>query len=973
MAFFDFFKRKKTVAPVAIPSITPEEKPTDKVPPLSQDIKNSIFLPQTDFPMKANLPTKEPQILARWEETGLFRRLRERSKGLPKFILHYGPPYANGAIHTGHAFTEGLKDIIVKSYQMAGHDAPLVPGWDCHGLPIEWKIEEEFRKNKKNKDDIPVLEFLKHCRDFAEHWVSVQKDGLKRLGICADWDHPYKTMDPKSESIIVEQFLKIFMDGFIYRGKKPVLWSVVEKTAMAEAEVEYKDHTSTSVYVTFPVVGGPLPQLLDCSVVIWTTTPWTLPANRAIAYHASMKYVLLDVKKTREDVESSLKVRSKLLVAEDLVGPFCSDVGILEYTVIAKFKGSEFEGVVCQHPFDLCPQQTERDKMSPYAYTFTVPLVHAAHVTTETGTGFVHTAPSHGMEDFAVGQRCKLPMPNLVNPDGSYINELPLLGGKHIFKVADEVCNLLRQGNALLAARTFVHSYPHSWRSKSPLIFRLTSQWFLDIEKVRSPALRAIEHAQWVPAQSQRRIHSMVESRPDWCLSRQRIWGTPITLFLHKETKEPLRNADVNSKIVEMIAKEGIEAWHKYSVEDFLPSDLASQYDKVTDTLDVWFDSACTHAFVLQQRDDLSWPADVYLEGSDQHRGWFQSSLIESIVTKGEAPYKTVITHGFILDQEGRKMSKSLGNVLSCDDVIQRYGADLMRLWITSVDYSEDVKIGPEIMKRQEDVYRRFRNTLRYLLGALNGFRESDAVDYNDLPELEKYILHQLYILNNKHKACLKGFNLPDFYSDLHVFCSNELSAFYFDIRKDSLYCDALTDVKRRSSQTVLNILSQYLIRWLAPVLSFTAEEAWQCYPFRNTESVHELQFLTPPLQWNRPDLAELWKQIRSVRRVITCAIEQERLAKTITSSLQSSVVLYATKEIATVLKQVDMAEIAIISHFTLLIAQPQAGAVTLDDVPGIGAVVSNAPGSKCPRCWKTFEKVHESGLCSRCLNVLKS
>lgn len=937
----------------------------------AQDIKSSIFLPQTDFPMKANLSAKEPKILAEWQQKGLYRRLRDQSKGRPQFILHYGPPYANGGIHMGHVLSEGLKDIIVKFAQMSGYDAPLIPGWDCHGLPIEWKVEENFRQRKRNKDDVPVLDFLAQCRQFAAYWVQVQGEGLQRLGICADWEHPYKTMDPENEAVIVEQFLKIFMAGYIYRGKKPVLWSVVEKTALAEAEVEYKDLKSTAIYVAFPVVDTPLPSLQDSAVVIWTTTPWTLPANRAVAYHNDIAYALIEVKKTKEGAEKSLATRTKLLIAADLLPTFCDAVGITDYAVIAKMRGVDLKGTICQHPFDLCQQQTEKDRISPLAYTFAVPLIHAAHVSTEMGTGFVHTAPSHGLEDFVAGRQHNLPMPDIVQEDGTYVADLPLFGGKHVFKVDNEVVTLLRQGGTLLATSTIEHSYPHSWRSKSPLIFRLTSQWFLDIDKARPQALKALQEVRWVPVQGQRRIQSMVETRPDWCLSRQRLWGTPITLFLHKETKEPLRDDSVNAKIIAKIAQEGIDGWFKSSVEDFLPPDIAPQYEKVMDTLDVWFDSACTHAFVLQKRGGLSWPADLYLEGSDQHRGWFQSSLIESVVTTGKAPYKTVLTHGFLLDQNGYKMSKSLGNTVNPEEIIQKNGADLLRLWIASVDYSEDVRLGQDILKRQEDIYRRFRNTLRYLLGALSDFKLEKAVPYEELPELERLILHKLAILHEKRQMFLKDFNFAEFYSDLHMFCSNDLSAFYFDIRKDSLYCDALNDVKRRSAQTVMNLICHYLMCWLAPVLSFTAEEAWQAYPFKTTESIHEQQFPIPPSAWKRPELEASWQKIRAIRRVITCALEQERLAKTINSSLQAKVVLYASKEVATVLKGVDMAELSIISHFTLLTAQPQAGAVTLEDVPGVGVVVTPAVGHKCLRCWKITDTTNDAGVCPRCEHVL--
>lgn len=932
--------------------------------PSSDAIRRSVLLPQTDFPMKANLPKKEPEILASWDD--LYRKLREKSKNLPKFVLHYGPPYANGGIHMGHAFTEGLKDIIVKSYQMTGYNAALVPGWDCHGLPIEWKVEEELRKNNEHKEDTSAIEFLAKCRNFAEKWIEIQKEGLVRLGICADWEHPYKTMDFSSESVIAEKFLNIFMQGYIYRGQKPVMWSVAEKTALAEAEVEYNDHTSTAVYVTFPIVNSPIVELTDAYVAIWTTTPWTLPANRAIAYNDAIEYVLIEIQDATN--LQALKTGDKVLLAKDLLPQVSAAIGLESPVVVATFPGADLKGTQCQHPFDLFPDQSEADRMSPYAYTFVVPLIAGKHVTTEMGTGLVHTAPSHGMDDFIIGKEYNLPMPDIVQADGRYVDNLPIFGGQSVLKVDGPVCDVLRKCGALLKAEKISHSYPHSWRSKSPLIFRLTNQWFFDIDKVRQQALSAIDRVSWFPAQSKNRIRGMVDTRPDWCLSRQRLWGIPLTLFVHKATGEPLRDEAVNSKVIETIRAEGIEAWHKHDVGYFLPSEIAAEYEKVMDTLDVWFDSACTHHFVLEPNNDVKWPADVYLEGSDQHRGWFQSSLIESVAVNGDAPYRAVVTHGFLLDKDGQKMSKSLGNVISCEEIVENYGADLLRLWIVNMDYTEDVKLGQEILKRQEDIYRRFRNTLRYLLGSINDFNSQDAVKYDRMPELERYILHKLLTLGETHKKCLKTFSLADFYSDLHIFCTNELSAFYFDIRKDSLYCDSENDLKRRSAQTVMNILFQHIVHWLAPVLSFTAEEAWQCYKMREG-SIHEQLFPQTEAVWQQKALGEKWQRIRAIRKVITSAIEQERLAKTITSSLQAKVVLFVAKDISNLLKGVDMSEIAIISQLSTLNAQPPAGAVTLEDVEGVGVVVSSATGAKCSRCWKVG-KVDEE-LCPRCRQVM--
>ncbi|MDR0633282.1 MAG: isoleucine--tRNA ligase [Holosporales bacterium] len=935
-------------------------------------VRNSVLLPKTDFPMKANLQKKEPEILDFWASINIYKRLRAQSKGRKKFVLHYGPPYANGAIHTGHALTECLKDVVNKTKQMSGFDAPLVPGWDCHGLPIEWKIEEELRKSGKNKDNVPVIDFIGLCRDFANKWIQLQREGLMRFGICADWDDFYSTMYYQSEGDIVAQCLKLFMLGYIYRGKKPVIWSVVEQTALAEAEVEYQDHTSDAVYVMFPIKSSNIETLIGGYAVIWTTTPWTLPANRAICFHEDATYCLILVEKVdvAHGESSSAILGKKLLIAKDLCEDFCKKARIVNFTVVKDMMGKDLNGTVCRHPFSKSARLTEGDRQSALNYDFDVPLIFGSHVTVDAGTGLVHTAPGHGLEDFLVWKGF---IPDVVEGDGRYASNLPLFARKHIFKVADDVIDVLREVECLAAADKISHSYPHSWRSKSPLIYRLTSQWFFDFGKIRDATLAELENVKWYPKQSINRIRGMVESRPDWCLSRQRVWGVPIALFVHKESKEPLRDEAVNSKIVETIKKEGIEAWYKYDVAFFIGQERAPEYEKVFDTLDVWFDSACTNQFVLRQREELDWPADLYLEGNDQHRGWFQSSLIESMAINGKAPYKNVMSHGFILDQEGRKMSKSLGNVISCDDLIKKYGADVTRLWIVSTDNSEDVRIGEEIMKRQEDVYRRFRNTLRYLLGALHDFEKTEEVAYEELPELDKYILHLVNELNENHKKRIEKFDFSNFYSDLHVFCINDLSAFYFDIRKDVLYCDAKDSLKRRATRTVMNILFEYIVRWLAPVTSFTAEEAWLTFhkgDAKGSESVHEQLFFPVRNEWKNEELNEKWERVRLIRRVVTSAVEQERVAKTISASLQASVVLFVEKKDAKLLNGVDMSEIAIVSHFSIIVAKPNAGAVTLDELPDVGAVVTHARGKKCQRCWKVVEDLSEEALCKRCFDV---
>lgn len=936
-------------------------------------IKNSILLPKTNFSMRANLQSKEPEILELWDKLGLYKKIRNKSKGREKFILHYGPPYANGAIHTGHALTECLKDIVNKTKQMQGFDAPLVPGWDCHGLPIEWKVEEGIRKEGKNKEDIKITDFIKLCRDFANKWVEIQREGLKRFGICADWENPYSTMDYKSEGAIVANFLKIFMLGHVYKGHKPVLWSVVEETALAEAEVEYQNHKSTSVYVMFPVKQSNIEKLSDAYFTIWTTTPWTLPANRAIAYGDDIIYDLVSIDQVSDDCELSYLVGKKLVVANDLLTDFCKKNFIEKITAIKQFKGSDFSETVCSHPFSNSDKIRPEDRKSKFNYDFDVPLISGDHVTTEAGTGLVHTAPSHGMEDFLIGKKYNIEMPDIVKGNGEYVDDLPIFAKKHIFKVDNDVVDVLKSVELLVGQEKIEHSYPHSWRSKAPLIYRLTSQWFMRIDDVREKALSEISKVNWYPKHSINRINGMVESRPDWCLSRQRVWGVPITLFLDKETKDPLFDEEVNKKVVDVIEKEGIEAWHKYDADYFLKSDQIGKYEKVMDTLDVWFDSACTNNFVLEKREELSWPADLYLEGYDQHRGWFQSSLMQSIAINGKAPYKNVMSHGFILDSEGRKMSKSLGNVLSCDDLIKEYGADLTRLWIVSTDNSDDVRIGKEIMKRQEDVYRRFRNTIRYMLGALDGFSKDKYVDYGQLPELEKYVLALLKKMDDKHKQCISEFDFSSFYSELHVFCNNDLSAFYFDIRKDVLYCDKETGVKRMAVQTVMDILFIHIVHWLAPVLSFTAEEAWQCYYNNLNESIHERLFPNPDESWNDESLIDKWGRIRLIRKVITNAIEQERLSKAISSSLQANVVLFVEKEDAALLKDIEMDDISIISEFSILIAKPMAEAVTIEELPGVGAIVTKAEGTKCQRCWKIVKDVHGNDLCKRCFDVMNN
>ena len=951
----------------------------------------SVFLPKTSFTMRSNLVQQEPKMLAFWQKIDLYQQLRNQSKGRPKFILNFGPPYANGPTHIGHGLSEILKDILNRIMQMKGFDAPLVPGWDCHGLPIEHKVEGEFSKKGIKKNDIPVEDMIQACRDFATHWISIQKDEFIRMGILADWDHPYKTMDFTSEAAIAQQLSQLLLDGKLYRGKKPVMWSVVEQTALAEAEVEYENHTSDTVFVAFPIVKNPninpkddiSLNLTGVEAIIWTTTPWSLPGNRAIAYGANYQYAVVKITKKDHPLEGR-----SFLVAYDLVEKFATEMMVdssNDYKIIQTLKGCDLEGAICHHP------------LRHHGYDFDVPLLPGDHVTIEAGTGLVHTAPDHGLEDFLLGKQFDLDLPNCVQADGIYHSKVPLFAGMHVFKVAPMMIEALATAGSLLKTQKIVHSYPHSWRSKAPLIFRCTPQWFLrldDDHHLRSLALQAIDEVQWYPAQGKNRIRSMVENRPDWCLSRQRSWGVPIAIFLHKETGEPLQHPDIQQRIVKAIEKEGILAWHRhdnaYFFEGILDPKTGNSYDpnvyeKTKDILDVWFDSGCIHHFVLQQRDDLAWPADVYFEGSDQHRGWFQSSLLQSCATTGKAPYKKVITHGFVLDEKGRKMSKSTGNVVAPQEIINKSGADLLRLWVALTDYSEDVRIGPGIIKHQEDIYHRLRNTLRYLLGNLCGLTKQEmVVPYDDLPAVERYILALLKKLEGEFNHLLENYDFANFYNKVHYFCSQDLSAFYFDLRKDSLYCDDIKNPERIAVRYTLNQVLMALIKWLAPVLSFSTEEAWQTYlreiigqnvvdqdPDKFPISIHLATIDNLPDHWHDATLATEWAYIRQIRGVITNGIEIERNKKIIGSSLQADIVLYLSPTKEKWLLDLDWAQLAIVSHAAITTGPIPQEAFTLEGVSGIGVVVKVANGSKCPRCWKVGCGDHElETLCERCYKI---
>ena len=939
---------------------------------MSVDYRPTVFLPQTDFPMKGELPKREPALLERWRETGLYERLRAKSKGREKFVLHDGPPYANGNLHMGHALNKILKDIVVRTQQMLGKDSIYVPGWDCHGLPIEWKIEEKYRAAKQNKDDVPIDEFRRECRAFAEHWVGVQREEFKRLGVMGDWDNPYLTMAYPAEAQIVREIGKFLMNGGLFQGARPIMWSVVEQTALAEAEVEYHDHTSRTIHVRFKVVAPSVPALDGAAVVIWTTTPWTMPANRAIAYGAAFDYAVIRVDAVADD--SKAAVGEKLVLGAALIDQVAKETGITAWTVLASLKGADLAGTLAAHP------------LRGQGYDFDVRLLPGDFVTTDAGTGFVHIAPSHGEDDFLLGQAHGIETPQTVANDGSYYPHVPLFAGKRVYtpygKPGDAnpaVIEAIDAAGGLLKAGTLVHSYPHSWRSKAPLIFRTTPQWFISMETngLRQTALQAIEDTRWVPGSGQNRIRSMIETRPDWCISRQRAWGVPIAVFVDKNTRQPLRDQGVIDRIAAAVETEGADVWFTAPASQFLGNAYnADDYEKVTDIVDVWFDSGSTHSFVLEQRPDLQWPASLYLEGSDQHRGWFHSSLLESCGTRGRAPYDAVLTHGFVLDEQGRKMSKSLGNITAPQEVIDGSGADILRLWVVASDYYEDLRIGKEILKYQADVYRRLRNTLRYLLGALEGFTPAERVEPAQMPDLERWVLHRLKELDGVMRESTEAFDFHRMYTELHQFCAVDLSAFYFDIRKDALYCDRPDDLRRRAVRTVMDIVFDSLAKWLAPILCFTAEEAWLARHGDAADvSVHLEVFPILPDAWIVPALAQRWSTIRDLRRVVTGAIELERAAKRIGSSLQASITLYAGAEAEQALAGLDLAEICIVSEASLDLGAAPADAFAMADVPGIAVTVGPASGEKCQRCWRVLPEVTtipaHPDLCGRCADAV--
>jgi len=941
---------------------------------MTRDYKDTVFLPKTDFPMRAGLPQKEPEILARWESDKLFARLREQSKDLPKFVLHDGPPYANGHIHIGHALNKILKDLVNRTQQMLGKNAHYVPGWDCHGLPIEWKIEEGYRARKQDKDAVDRVEFRRECRAFAEGWIVEQTREFKRLGVFGDFERPYTTMSYGAEAQIVRELGKFLMNGGLYPGAKPVLWSVVEKTALADAEVEYHEHVSPTVWIRFPVEQASDPALAGASVVIWTTTPWTLPGNRAIAYAEDQDYVVLEVTALTAE-KAAAKVGERLVAAGPLAEALMRDAGF-EARVVATLKGAALAGTVARHP------------LHQQGYAFPVPLLAGGFVTMDAGTGFVHIAPGHGEDDWLLGRQHGIEVPQTVGGDGVMLAHVPLFAGTWVYDQNGKegttngaVISAMAKAGALLHKGRLRHSYPHSWRSKAPLIFRNTPQWFISMEAngLREKALKAIDATRFVPGAGQNRLRSMIEQRPDWCVSRQRLWGTPLPLFVEKKSGQPLQDQRVIDRIAAAFEVEGGDAWFSSPPQRWLGNDhKAEDYDQVMDVVEVWFDSGSTHAFVLEQRPELKWPADLYLEGSDQHRGWFHSSLLESCGTRGRAPYDAVLTHGFTLDQNGEKMSKSKGNVVDPAEVIKQSGADILRLWVASADVSQDQRLGPDILKAQVEAYRRLRNTLRYLLGALDGFQPGERLAAAEMPELERLVLHRLWQLDRLVRQATEDFDFHAIYRALHDFCAVELSAFYFDVRKDALYCDRPDDPRRRACRTVLEQVFLCLTSWLAPILCFTAEEAWLAWGRGAESSVHLRIHPTLPEAWQDEALAARWEQIKAVRRAITGALELARAEKTIGSALQAAPLVHiADPALLALCQGLDMAELAITSGLTLLAGEGPAEAFRLAEVPGVAVEARLAEGEKCQRCWQVLPEVGQEtahpDLCRRCGDAVEA
>ncbi len=948
----------------------------------TRDYSDTLYLPKTDFPMRAGLPKREPEWLKRWEDMDIFSKLREQAIDLEKFTLHDGPPYANGNIHIGHALNKVLKDMVTRSMQMLGYNSAYVPGWDCHGLPIEWKIEEQYRAKGKNKDAVPINEFRQECRSFAQGWLDVQREEFKRLGITGDWDNPYTTMAFDAEATIAKELMKFSMSGQLYRGSKPIMWSVVERTALAEAEIEYHEYQSDTVWVAFPITKGP-DNLLGSRVVIWTTTPWTMPGNRCVCYSDKVAYGLYEVVAAENDFGPQA---GEQFVFADSLAIASAEKAKLEFKRISDVSSADMKGMLLAHPLA---------KLNLGGYQFDVPMLQGDHVTEDAGTGFVHTAPGHGVDDFEnwVSKRNEIEsmgidssIPFTVDDAGYYTKDAPGFGPdaeNGPARVLDDkgkkgdannrVIAALIEANNLFARGRVKHDYPHSWRSKKPIIFRNPPQWFVYMDKdldggagdtLRSRALNAIDQTRFVPASSQNRLRAMIENRPDWVLSRQRAWGVPIAVFVNVDTNEILKDEAVNARIIEAFKAEGADAWFADGAKERFLEGVPdqAQWTKVSDILDVWFDSGSTHAFCLENKEKwpyLKWPASLYLEGTDQHRGWFHSSLLESCGTRGRAPYDAVLTNGFTMDAKGRKMSKSIGNTVAPQDIVKQYGADILRLWTASVDYWDDQRLGDEAIKTNVETYRKMRNSFRFILGSLAHYTDEDVVAFEDMPELEQLMLSRLSALDKIVRQAYKDFDYKKVVSTLSNFMNLELSAFYFDIRKDALYCDPISSNTRRASLTVLDELFNCLTTWLAPVLVFTMEEIWLERNPGSNSSVHLQLFPDVPTTWANAELDAKWAKIRTVRKVITGALEVERKGKTIGSSLEASPIVHiADTDLYVAIYGQDMAEISITSDIEIVQGEGPVEAFRLDDVPGVSAVFARAQGNRCARSWKVSPDV---------------
>ncbi len=960
------------------------------------DYKDTLNLPKTDFPMRAGLPKREPAWLERWETIGVYDRLREK-EGRTPFTLHDGPPYANGHLHIGHALNKTIKDMIVRSHQMMGHDARYVPGWDCHGLPIEWKIEEQYRKKGKNKDEVNIVDFRQECRKFAEGWIDIQREEFKRLGITGNWPDPYITMDYHAEAVIADEFMKFLMNGTLYQGSKPVMWSPIEKTALAEAEVEYHDKESFTIWVKFKVVNAG--DLDDAFVVIWTTTPWTMPSNKAVVFGKDISYGLYEV--TGAPEECWANVGDKFLLADNLAADVLGRARLNDdqWTRVRDVTTDELAGVQLTHPLAGAEGGNgEWDDIRDF---------RAAEFVTDTeGTGFVHCAPSHGMEEFELyrdlGMLEQVITYNVMD-DGSFRADLPFFGGKYILSrkggegdANKAVIDKLAEVGGLLARGKIKHSYPHSWRSKAPIIYRNTPQWFASVDRklddgmgemgdtIRERALRSIDElVKWTPQTGRNRLYSMIEARPDWVLSRQRAWGVPLTCFTKKgalptDADYLLRNANLNARIKAAFEENGADIWYTDGFKEQILDGIANpdEYDQVFDVLDVWFDSGSTHAFVLRDREDGTEDgiADVYMEGTDQHRGWFHSSMLQACGTKGRAPYRNVVTHGFTLDAKGNKMSKSLGNTIVPEEVIKQYGADILRLWVAQTDYTADQRIGPEILKGTADSYRRLRNTMRFMLGSLADFTEADRVEPQDMPRLERWVLSRLADLDEQVRKGYAAFDFQGVFSAVFTFATVDLSSFYFDVRKDALYCDG-DNLRRRAARTVLDILFHRLTTWLAPVLVFTMEEVWlERFP-GDDSSVHLVDFPDTPADWRHAELEAAMAKVRRVRRAVTAALEIQRQDKVIGSSLEAAPIVYVEdQETRDLLATFDVDDMCITSGLTVSGDPAPAEAFRVPEIEGVAVVFEKAEGEKCQRCWKILPDVGlhaHAGVCGRCDEAL--